>query len=155
MATPISVEEVIAIAACLIASFTSLKEMKIPNWLTFPAAILAIVVNAVHNHFLESVGGWIAVALLGGLAATRKYIPFGVVKLLAAVSASLGPLLGIVDCVVFWVIYFVFGLMSVRGAENDDEREKIMKRQVPLGPMILIATILTIFAQQVNLTPLK
>lgn len=80
----------IALAACI----TDLRTRRIPNVLTFGAAIAAIAVHAVSGGAVDallSVGGWLTGVVL--------FMPFfalggmggGDVKLLAALGAWLGP----------------------------------------------------------------
>jgi prepilin peptidase CpaA len=78
----------------LIGSLWDLHSHKIPNWLTFPAATLALVYHTTMNGssgFLFSLGGiGVGIAILlpfylkGGMGA-------GDVKLLGAVGGFLGP----------------------------------------------------------------
>lgn len=93
----------IVIVVGLIACATDLALRRIPNVLTFGAAIAALVYGAVHGGeagLVAAVGGWIAGVLiflplfvLGGMGA-------GDVKLLAAIGAWLGlP-------AVFWIAIY-------------------------------------------------
>jgi prepilin peptidase CpaA len=80
---------------CAAACVTDLRTRRIPNALTFGAAVLAFVFHAVTGGWpglASSAGGWlVGVALfapfflLGGMGA-------GDVKLLAAIGAWLGPM---------------------------------------------------------------
>jgi len=148
----ITLPEIVALAASFIACITSLKNMKIPNWLTFPAAFVALAVNGLNNNFLNAIGGWFLLVFVA-------YFPFrfsmGAVKLLAAIGAALGPLNGFINFCVFYVIHLLFALMSLKGAETEEQKEKLKAQLVPLGPMIFIATLLTICIRKVNWSALQ
>lgn len=146
----VTVPEIVAIGACLIACITSLKSMKIPNWLTFPAAFIGLIVNGLHNNLLASIVGWVLLVFVGCIPPSRNNVPMGAVKLLAAIGAALGPLVGFINYCVFCSVWLLISITMVRGVENDEEREKLRDRQMPLGPMILIATILTVCVSKVS-----
>lgn len=84
----------IAVAVVLAAVVTDLKSRRIPNLLTFGAALTAVIV---HGY----VEGWsgVGMALAGWLVGAAFFFPFfalggmgaGDVKLMAAVGAWLGP----------------------------------------------------------------
>jgi prepilin peptidase CpaA len=85
----------VLILVLLLACITDIRSQKIPNWLTYPIILLAILVySAVHGlhgflFSLEGLGLGFAVLIpiyaAGGMGA-------GDVKLMAAVGAVLGPL---------------------------------------------------------------
>jgi prepilin peptidase CpaA len=88
-------DDTVAVAVALVACVFDLHSRRIPNLLTFPAAIAALLVSFVSGGLpalASSAGGWaIGLALwlpiyaLGGMGA-------GDVKLIAAIGAWLGPL---------------------------------------------------------------
>ncbi len=84
----------ILILALFIALITDIRSHKIPNWLTYPLIILAIIsysdVNGLQGLLFSAEGLGLGLAVLmplyivGGMGA-------GDVKLMAAVGAALGP----------------------------------------------------------------
>jgi len=88
-----TIDQTAAIAIALVATATDLWSRRIPNVLTFGAAILAVVVHGVT-------GGWtgLGMAIAGWLVGAAFFFPFfalggmgaGDVKLLGALGAWLG-----------------------------------------------------------------
>lgn len=141
-------EEIVALVTNVIACMTSLKSMKMPNWLTFPAAFIGLVVNSLHNNPLAAISGYLLLILVSIVFAKGRY-PMGVVKLLAANGAALGPLVGSINFGVFVAVHFLLALTMVKASKDASEKEKVLKQQIPLGPMILIATVITIGAKRI------
>ena len=135
-------QEIVAILSSLIACLTSLKDMRIPNWLTFPAALLGLAINAYDGKALNSIFGWILMVFLG--VPGKAKLSFGAIKQLAAIGAALGSLAGFVNFVVFSIVYLLVSLTYLRSADNELDKAKLSKKLIPLGPMILISTILTV-----------
>ena len=85
---------VVALGVGLVACVTDVRSRRIPNLLTFGAAIAAVIVHA-------AIGGWQGAggALAGWAVGCALFVPFfvlggmgaGDVKLLAALGAWLGP----------------------------------------------------------------
>jgi prepilin peptidase CpaA len=115
------VNHVVILAIVLVAVIIDWRTTKIPNLLTFPAALVGIIFNLISSGWqgaLHSVAGWLigavvivflAVAPIGPKYSTDK-IGMGDAKLIAAVGAFLGP----ID-VGFVILYFClcFGLISI------------------------------------------
>ena len=86
--------QIILIVVLIIAAISDIRFQKIPNWLTFPAMLAAVVINTSSmglQGFLFSFGG-----ILVGIAA--MIIPYlmggmgaGDAKLMGAVGGMLGP----------------------------------------------------------------
>jgi prepilin peptidase CpaA len=100
--TPTLVSNGILLLVIAIAVFIDWRTAKIPNWLTFPAAGLGLLVNIFVRGWLgalSAVSGWFVGALatlfFANLPIGPKYssqkIGMGDVKLLAAVGAFVGP----------------------------------------------------------------
>lgn len=95
--------QILATLVALVAVVCDLRTRRIPNILTFGAAVLAI---ALHAYF----GGWTGagIALLGWIVGAAFFFPLfalggmgaGDVKLLAALGACLGP------AVTIWLALF-------------------------------------------------
>ena len=85
---------VAAIAVAALACLTDLRTRRIPNWLTFGAAAVALAFHAWQggvSGLLTSAGGWaLGVALFLPFFVLRG-LGGGDVKLLAALGAWLGP----------------------------------------------------------------
>jgi prepilin peptidase CpaA len=78
----------------LLATVTDVRRRRIPNVLTFSAALAALVFHAVAGGWLGvawSLAGWLAGALLFFPMFALRGMGAGDVKLLAAVGACLGP----------------------------------------------------------------
>lgn len=131
---------VIALSLVLvIAAGHDVMTRKIPNWLTFPVMLAAIVYNAV-------VGGWggLGFALLGFLAGFGLMLgPYvmgmmgaGDVKLMAAVGAALGP------AHILWAFLFsslvggvyALGVMALRAGLFTTSLSEVWVKMAVLGP---------------------
>jgi prepilin peptidase CpaA len=84
-----------AVALAIVAAAWDLRTRRIPNVLTFGAALVAVLLHG----YLEGLNG-LSLALAGWVVGLALFLPFfalgglgaGDVKLLAAVGACLGPL---------------------------------------------------------------
>jgi prepilin peptidase CpaA len=89
-----NVFQIAAIALAIVAAVWDLKSRRIPNFLTFGSALVAIVVHGYYGGLPAA--GW---SLIGWLIGVAFFLPFfalggmgaGDVKLLAAIGAWLGP----------------------------------------------------------------
>jgi prepilin signal peptidase PulO-like enzyme (type II secretory pathway) len=144
----LSAQEMLIITTNLIACITSLKCMKIPNWLTLPAALIGAILNSLQGHIVSSIGGWLLLILVNLLGGKRRY-PFGAVKLFAANGAALGPVEGFLNFGIFITVHCLFALTIIRSVEGAEEKAEISARAIPLGPMIFIATVITILIKRV------
>jgi prepilin peptidase CpaA len=85
----------VVVALVVLASITDVRTRRIPNVLTFGAAITALLFHvgtAGANGLTTSVGGWMLGAALFFPVFALRGMGAGDVKLLAAVGAWLGPL---------------------------------------------------------------
>jgi len=86
--------QIVTIAVAIVAAAWDLKTRRIPNFLTFGAAIVAVLVHLYLSGLAG--GGW---SIAGWLVGVAFFLPFfalggmgaGDVKLLAALGAWLGP----------------------------------------------------------------
>jgi prepilin peptidase CpaA len=115
------VKNVVMLLIILAAIVIDWRTSKIPNWLTFPAALIGLIFSFViggPNAALMSCAGWFLAALivvfLGNLpmgpGISSGGIGMGDAKLLAAIGAFVGP--KAVLLVIFYFCFF-FGLMSL------------------------------------------
>jgi Flp pilus assembly protein protease CpaA len=114
--------EITAIILALIASITDVRTKKVPNWLTFPGALIGLFWQwqsyKLVGIILGVLGWLLAIALMLGpkilLMFIRRYktapIGFGDIKLLAAIGSCLGP--NRIFCVFFFFCVF-FGCFSL------------------------------------------
>jgi prepilin peptidase CpaA len=150
------------------ASYTDIRWRRIPNYLTFPAFGLGLILYLVT-------GGWIGLllALSGALLAPSilslahggKGLGMGDIKLAMACGALLGPILGAVAMVLsmiagagvalFWMAkeWGMFGygrvhtgITAVLGRDRKSEAspEGVSKLAVPYGLAIAIGTLFTL-----------
>jgi leader peptidase (prepilin peptidase)/N-methyltransferase len=134
----------VAYAAILVtATWTDLRTRRIPNWLTVPATVAALVWAAFHGHLASSLVGCVFAA---GVFIVPMFLygpgmaGGGDVKLAAFVGAVLGVsgavtalfMAGIVGTVVV-----VMGLLTHRIQR---------KQKIPFGPFIAIGGVLALLA---------
>jgi prepilin peptidase CpaA len=93
--------DVLCVLICLVAVVTDLRSRKIPNWLTVPAILGGLVVNAglpllapnpVHGFSVAltaSVAGGLLLFLVFGFLGFIRFVGMGDVKLMAAVGVLL------------------------------------------------------------------
>jgi prepilin peptidase CpaA len=89
-----SVVQSAALAVAIIACATDLRSRRIPNVLTFGAALAGLVYHAITggvDAFGQSLLGWFVGALIFIVPFTLRGLGGGDVKLLAALGAWLGP----------------------------------------------------------------
>ena len=102
---------VIMLAIALIASITDLRTGLIPNWLTFPALALSLLLGAANAGFRGVAGALLGMLIAGVLPAIFQRLGGmggGDVKLFAALGGLGGPRLGLeiellaVTCACVW-----------------------------------------------------
>jgi prepilin peptidase CpaA len=91
---PMTTVQIAAVALVLLASVGDVRTRRIPNVLTFGAALTALLVHGVTGGWsglASGVGGWLLGAALFFPIFALRGMGAGDVKLLAAVGAWLGP----------------------------------------------------------------
>lgn len=94
------VPDLLCVLVCVVAVVTDLRARRIPNWLTFPAILVGLVINTtLPPIFLEGVGwtvglfsslaGCLLLLLTFGFLGFINFVGMGDVKLMAAVGALL------------------------------------------------------------------
>ena len=120
-----TISEILCLIVVLIATITDWRTRKIPNLLTFPAALIGLVLNVVTAGgagALNAVLGWllgaaiIVVLAFLPIVVSGQKLGMGDAKLMAAVGAFLGWKLTLVTFFYFCLAYgavSVVSLMSV------------------------------------------
>ena len=92
------VPDVVCVLICVVAVVTDLRDRRIPNWLTLPAILAGLVINAVlpalagisvTTGLVSAVAGCLLLLLSFGFLAAIRFVGMGDVKLMAAVGALL------------------------------------------------------------------
>lgn len=151
----------------LVAAVVDLRTKKIFNWITFPAAIVGIVSNAITGGLegaMWAVAGWVLGALIMIFPHPKKKLGFGDAKLMAAIGAFLLPkgmlVVFLYFCVCFGAVAFVrlalvipwkqvFRLLSIfsmtggghTGGFDAKPMLETMKTPIALGPSIFVGTL--------------
>jgi prepilin peptidase CpaA len=111
--------QIVAIVIAVFAAACDLRTRRIPNWLTFGAAVLAVVAHtwaAGLSGFASAIAGWSVGVLLFLPIFILRGMGAGDVKLLAALGAWIGPILaiwvGLYSAIAAGVIGVVVGLLG-------------------------------------------
>ena len=158
-----------------VATFTDLRNRRIPNWPVLPFLLVGIVVSGwLHGwHGVgQSFAGMGLALLINGFAFWMGWTGAGDVKLFAAIGAWIGPVQ------MFWAIFFtsmaggfmvlcwvvysklIKGLFAgagkavigskEHGTQSDSDAEPVssnfLKRKMPYAPAIAIGTLISFFA---------
>jgi len=136
-----------------VATFTDLRNRRIPNWLVLPFLVVGIGASAwLHGwHGLgQSFGGLALGLLLYGFLFWMGGMGAGDVKLAAAIGAWIGPSQLFISLVVTamaggimvlgWALFGGFLKDLFKGAGDH------MKRKMPYAPAIAIGTLVSFFA---------
>lgn len=141
MPVTIQPNEAVALAVVTVGAWTSWKTLKIPNLLTFPAAIVGLLLAAISSGFrgvMNCVLTYLSILILGRLV---MRLSFGAVKLLAAIGALLGFAQTVVLICFFMVLYALVGITELHAGKSEEQLKERRRELVPLGPMIALATV--------------
>jgi prepilin peptidase CpaA len=126
----LSPSEILILVAVTIGAITDMRTTKIYNWLTFPTAILGLVINAMQNFngsgFSLSglglaVGGYVLAVFIMCLPKPSAKIAFGDVKLMGAVGACLGAARWCICWFYFSLTYGLIALLLIARAIPKDQ----------------------------------
>jgi prepilin signal peptidase PulO-like enzyme (type II secretory pathway) len=168
----------IALAVTVVASIIDLRTRKIPNFLTFPAAALGIILSffVATNTGLMAILGWIVgagIMIAFNLFGNKKKMGFGDAKLIAAV----GAFLGLKVCIAWGYFAVLYGLVAafkfvtaipwryfgdlLKGAtigvaapldtEAVQKLNTVMNEPIPLAPLIALGTLASILLDKPTL----
>jgi prepilin peptidase CpaA len=158
-----------------VATFTDLRNRRIPNWLVLPFLLAGFVVSGwLHGwHGVgQSFAGMGLALLINGIAFWMGWTGAGDVKLFAAIGAWIGPVqmfwaffftsIAGGFMVLCWVVYskFLKGLFAGAGQVLFGSKEhgtqsildaepvssNFLKRKMPYAPAIAIGTLISFFA---------
>lgn len=157
-----------------IATFTDLRNRKIPNWLVVPFLLAGVVVSAWLNGWSgvrHSLGGFLLGAGLFGVLSALGGMGMGDVKLCAAIGVWIGAKQMLVALVltamaggimaIAWAVAggFLLELLDgsgslvtglVKGDLRTSSRFKLSNpaaRKMPYAPAIAVGTLLSFFSQ--------
>lgn len=147
----------IAVPLLVILSFATLSDLrkhKVPNVLTFGGALFAFILQWTLNG-----GSGLVMAATGWLACLACFLPFyirggmaaGDVKLMAAVGAFIGPVAGVVACVLSLVAGGIVALASLAmywhahrnldaSGNGDSAIREALHRKIPYAGAIAAGT---------------
>ncbi|QQR90971.1 MAG: prepilin peptidase [Myxococcales bacterium] len=111
-----SLAEWITLSVCAVAAFTDWRRTTIPNWLTFPVLILAPIYAAVLEFpwgLIRSLLGMVLCGLVPLLLFYKRAVGGGDVKLLAAVGALCGYMIGIEIQLFAFIIAAIYALLAL------------------------------------------
>jgi len=168
-----AVIRILLLIVLVIAAASDLHRRRIPNFLTFPTALAALIVHAVYGgvaalgaSFLAFLA-WFALGFLFYRTAAGKEIGGGDIKLIMAMSACIGFMptayiafislsLVLLWLLVRWIaqgtiranlsgLYAWLGATATPGLEKAHFRPVGMVDRTPLGPFMLAAALLCFY----------
>jgi prepilin signal peptidase PulO-like enzyme (type II secretory pathway) len=168
---------IVAIIVAVVAAVIDLKTTKIPNKLTFPAALVGIVLNFALLGWqagLFAILGWFVGALIMVGLDWKKKMGFGDAKLMAAMGAFLqwkgvliawgffALLYGAVTTAVFLRAFpwqhsgemakaAIIGVTPTIDVAAAEKVKKAMETKIALGPVIALGVLLEVFLEKATL----
>mgnify|MGYP000849093092 FL=1 len=161
-----------------VAAIIDFKTKKLLNIITFPAAVVGIISNAITGGVtgcLWSIFACFLGAIIMVYPHPKDKLGFGDAKMMAAIGAFLGPVSLLVTFLYFsifygmisiwrvarvvpWIqffnVFFKFG-GNVAVLKNDIDTDRIlamMKSKIALGPLIALGTYCCVFFQKQTLS---
>jgi Flp pilus assembly protein protease CpaA len=151
---------IVILIAVTIGTVTDLKSRKIYNWITYPAAVLGFLLNALPPNILPGGTGFsgalwsiaglgLAILLTAGpnLLMRKKAMFGGDLKLWAAIGACLLPVQMLICWFYFSVIYGLVSsfLISRARATKGGDTLAVRKSLIALCPLIALGVYLGVF----------
>jgi prepilin peptidase CpaA len=161
-----------------VAAVIDFKTKKLLNVITFPAAVVGIVSNAITGGLsgcLWSIFAWFLGAIIMVYPHPKDKLGFGDAKMMAAIGAFLGPVGLLVTILYFSIFYGMVSIWRVASVipwkqffdiffkfggnvavlKNDIDTEKIltmMKSKIALGPLIALGLYCCVFLEKQTLS---
>ena len=181
MIPQLTLTQTAALVVVAIGTVTDIKSRKIPNILTFPAALLALALQSFQSGLpgaIAAIGGWLVGCLITAspillmrLFRAGNKMGFGDVKLMGAVGAFLGPKLTLIVFFYFCLFYGALGIARIATvipwkklvmlfvapgtdlitAQDMEKIRQMRKSHMPLGPAIFAGTLCTILLEEPTL----
>lgn len=165
--------QLVAVACSFVAAITDWRTGRIPNWLTLPVTVAALVAQAALRGSWGATEGLAGVLLCGGMpwlvfrVSGGHAIGGGDVKLFGALGALLGPTLGLeleLESLVLLLgvalvrlayrgelvvlLRSVLRLVSRRFGKASADAAPVALTEMRLGPAIATAAVLTLVAER-------
>lgn len=161
--------QIALLAIVTAAGIIDWRTTKIFNWLTFPAALLGLAINAITGGWqgaLMAVAGMVLALVVmmvpDYVIMKRPKQGLGDVKLMAAIGAFQGPVGMLITFFYYSLLYGAVAiykvgpiLFRVLKSNNPDDIVKYnesKQKKMPLGPWIAVGTALSIFLREPTLS---
>jgi leader peptidase (prepilin peptidase)/N-methyltransferase len=135
----------IFLTAMLAVFITDIEQYQIPDFITYPAILIGLILGYMENRFLDAIYGlligglvYLIIGFVGRLIYKKEAMGMGDVKLGAAIGAYWGLKIAILTCYMSFLVGGVFALYLLL------VRKKSRKDYLPFGPAIIIALLIAI-----------